>query len=202
MKRVRHSNAFVAALRAFVLWSAVFGFAYTLAMTGLAQLFFPRQANGSLLKTADGRRVCELLGQDITRPDLFHGRVTAANLNTFFADDGTPLFYGAPSNKSPATQDFAAAVKARVAAQRKLNPDALGPVPADLVTNSGSGTDPHITVAAAEWQIPRVAKATGKSPDALRALLARCTEGRFLGVWGQPRVNVVKANLLLLGVLY
>ena len=198
----------------FVLFSVVFGLLYTLVVTGIAAVAFPYQANGSMI-TVDGKNYgSELLGQRFEDADHMWGRVT--NLSVIDMPDGSQAVYSGPSNSSPAQNDamltpadkeaenssFQATIDERVQAIKEANPDAdLSQVPADLVTNSGSGLDPNISLDAAEYQVARLAKNTGKSEDEIRQIIQKCTTGRFLGIWGEPVVNVLKVNLMLDGVL-
>lgn len=124
------------------------------------------------------------------------------NVSIVEGEDGELMAYGAPSNLSPASEKYQQLVDARVKKIRAANPDAdMDAVPVDLVTCSGSGLDPEISPDAAEYQVPRLAKATGKSEDEVRDIIAQCTKGRFLGVFGEPTVNVLKVNLMLDGAL-
>lgn len=188
------------ALGVFALFTVVCGLGYTLVVTGAAQAMFPHQANGSLIEV-DGRCVgSELIGQGFEDEGHLWGRIQ--NVTFVEGPDGELRAYGAPSNLSPASEEYAALVEERVAKLRAANPDAaLDTVPVDLVTCSGSGLDPEISPAAAEYQVPRVAAAAGKSEDEVREVIDACTTGRFLGVFGEPRVNVLKVNLMLDGVL-
>lgn len=167
------------------------GLAYPLAITGLANLLFPGQAGGSLIE-ADGRPVgSALIGQNFSDPKYFWGRLSATG--------GFPYNGGASggSNLGPLNPALADAVKARVEALRAADPGNAAPVPANLATASASGLDPHIGVAAAQYQVGRVARARGMSPDTLRVLIAEQSEGRFLGIVGVPRINVLRLNLAL-----
>ena len=188
------------ALGVFALFTVVCGLGYTLVVTGIAQVAFPYQANGSLI-TVDGKVVgSELIGQNFEDEDHMWGRIQ--NVSIFEGEDGELMAYGAPSNLSPANEEYRQLVDARVKKIRAANPDAdMDAVPVDLVTCSGSGLDPEISPDAAEYQVPRLAKATGKSEDEVRDIIATCTKGRFLGVFGEPRVNVLKVNLMLDGAL-
>lgn len=188
------------ALGVFALFTVVCGLGYTLVVTGIAQLAFPYQANGSLIKV-DGKVVgSELIGQNFEDEGHMWGRIQ--NVSIVEGDDGEPMAYGAPSNLSPASEEYRQLVDARVEKIRAANPDAdMDAVPVDLVTCSGSGLDPEISPDAAEYQVPRLAKATGKSEDEVREIIAQCTKGRFLGVFGEPTVNVLKVNLMLDGAL-
>lgn len=188
------------ALGVFALFTIVFGLGYTLVVTGVAQHAFPYQANGSLI-TVDGKVVgSELIGQNFDDEAHMWGRIQ--NVSIVEGEDGELMAYGAPSNLSPASEEYRQLIDARVKKIRAANPDAdMDAVPVDLVTCSGSGLDPEISPDAAEYQVPRLAKATGKSEDEVREIIAQCTKGRFLGVFGEPTVNVLKVNLMLDGAL-
>jgi K+-transporting ATPase ATPase C chain len=167
------------------------GVIYPLAVTGLAQLLLPSLANGSLI-TRDGKVVgSELIGQQFDDPKYFWGRPSATS----------PFPYNAAassgSNLGPTNPAFIDAVQGRVAALRAADPVNDTPIPVDLVTASGSGLDPHMSPAAAEYQLKRVARARGLGENTLRDLVARHTEGRQLGVLGERRINVFKLNLAL-----
>ena len=188
------------ALGVFALFTVVCGLGYTLVVTGIAQVAFPYQANGSLIKVDDRIVGSELIGQNFEDEDHMWGRIQ--NVTIVEGKDGELMAYGAPSNLSPASEEYRQLVDARVEKIRASNPDAdMDAVPVDLVTCSGSGLDPEISPDAAEYQVPRLAKATGKSEDEVREIIAKCTKGRFLGVFGEPTVNVLKVNLMLDGVL-
>lgn len=188
------------ALGVFALFTVVCGLGYTLVVTGISQVAFPYQANGSLI-TVDGKVVgSELIGQNFDDEAHMWGRIQ--NVSIVEGEDGGLMAYGAPSNLSPASDEYRQLVDARVKKIRAANPDAdMDAVPVDLVTCSGSGLDPEISPDAAECQVPRLAKATGKSEGEVREIIARCTKGRFLGVFGEPTVNVLKVNLMLDGAL-
>jgi potassium-transporting ATPase KdpC subunit len=176
----------------------VTGFLYPGVVTGLAQLFFHSQANGSLVYASNGQVIgSELIGQYWTAPKYFHGRPSATvNLN------GTPSPYEADnssaSNLGPTNATLIKDVQQRVAALKKENPNAPpGPVPVDLVTTSGSGLDPDITIAGALYQVPRIAQARGLSQDVVKQVIMDHEQGRFLGIFGEPYVNVLDLNLAL-----
>jgi K+-transporting ATPase ATPase C chain len=179
------------ALLMLALLTVVTGAAYPLLVTGVAQAVFPRQANGSLIER-DGKVVgSELIGQPFTDPKYFWPRPSATG----------PVPYNAGassgSNLGPTNPALEEAVKARIAALKAADPGNHAPIPVDLVTASGSGLDPHISPAAAEYQVARVARLRNLTPDAVRALVAKHTEGRQLSVLGEPRVNVLQLNLVL-----
>lgn len=188
------------ALGVFALFTVVCGLGYTLVVTGIAQVAFPYQANGSLI-TVDGKVVgSELIGQNFDGEAHMWGRIQ--NVSIVEGEDGELMAYGAPSNLSPASEEYRQLIDARVKKIRAANPDAdMDAVPVDLVTCSGSGLDPEISPDAAEYQVPRLAKATGKSEGEVREIIAQCAKGRFLGVFGEPTVNVLKVNLMLDGAL-
>ena len=188
------------ALGVFALFTVVCGLGYTLVVTGIAQVALPYQANGSLIKVDDKIVGSELIGQSFEDEDHMWGRIQ--NVTIVEGEDGGLMAYGAPSNLSPASEEYRQLVDERVEKIRASNPDAgMDAVPVDLVTCSGSGLDPEISPDAAEYQVPRLAKATGKSEGVVRDIIAQCTKGRFLGVFGEPTVNVLKVNLMLDGVL-
>jgi K+-transporting ATPase ATPase C chain len=175
------------------------GLAYPLAITGLAQLLFPHQAEGSLI-VKDGKVIgSELIGQNFTQPQYFHGRPSATtDTDPNDATKTVPVPYKADasngSNLGPTSQALIDRVKADTVALQAEN---HAPVPVDLVTSSASGLDPDITPAAAEFQVDRVAKARGLPADTIRQIVAQNTEARTFGVLGEPRVNVLKLNLAL-----
>ncbi len=177
------------ALIALAVLSLVTGVAYPLVVTGIAQIAFPKQANGSLIEK-NGRIVgSELIGQQFTDPKHFWGRLSAT----------TPYAYNATSsngsNLGPTNPALVDAVTARVKALKDADPRNNAPIPVDLVTASGSGLDPHISIAAADYQVSRVAKARGMDAANVRTLVARHTEARQWGFLGEPRVNVLELNL-------
>lgn len=163
------------------------GILYPLLVTGLAQLFFPSQANGELIHRGDILAGSHLIGQPFSAPGHFHPRPSASG------DAGYDPTASGGSNLGPTNQKLIDRVRGDVANLQKENPGA--PVPIDLVTASGSGLDPDISPAAAEFQVPRVARETGLSQDAVRNLVRQHTRQRQLGLLGEPRVNVLELNL-------
>jgi K+-transporting ATPase ATPase C chain len=179
------------ALSLFVLMSAITGLAYPLLTTGVAQAVFAHQAGGSLV-VKDGRAVgSSLIGQSFSDPKHFWSRPSATAPMAYNAGASTG------SNQGPLNPALTDAVKARVEALKAADPGNSAPVPVDLVTASGSGLDPHISIAAAEYQAARVARARGMAPEVVRALIEQHAEGRLFGLLGEPRVNVLALNLAL-----
>lgn len=178
-------------LRIKLFMTLVLGVAYPLAITGISQLIFPRQSNGSLV--AMGGRIAgsELIGQNFTKPEYFHPRPSAAG------DKGYDATASNGSQFGPTSQKLIDRVRASIEQFRKENPEYQSPIPADLVTASASGLDPHISPDSARAQAARVAKARGLSIDQVNGLIARHTEGPGLGLLGEPRVNVLMLNLAL-----
>ncbi len=183
-----------------VLFTIATGIAYPLAMTGLAQALFPRQAAGSLV-VRDGKVVgSTLIGQNFAGARYFHGRPSATtDTDPADASKSVAAPYNAAnssgSNAGPTSKALVERIKAEVEKLRAENPSA--PVPVDLVTTSGSGLDPHITPAGAYFQVPRVARERGLPEAQVRDLVGRAIEGRLLGVIGEPRVNVLQLNIAL-----
>ncbi|WP_152380931.1 potassium-transporting ATPase subunit KdpC [Paenibacillus brasilensis] len=189
-QEMRGSTIVGVALRTSVLMILLCGLAYPLVSTGVAQVLFPQQAGGSMLQDAEGRIVgSELIGQSFANPAFFQGRVSSIDYNG--AGSGS-------NNYAPSNPALIQRVQDSIAAWQKQNPDVpISQVPVDLITNSGSGLDPHISPQAAQVQIPRISRLTGIAQDQLKALVQEQTEGRSAGVFGEPRVNVLKLNLAL-----
>ncbi|MFO0672191.1 MAG: potassium-transporting ATPase subunit KdpC [Polyangiaceae bacterium] len=186
----------VVAARVLVALTVLTGVVYPLAVTGVASALFPREARGSLIDEGGVVRGSRLLGQEWTSPRYFFGRPSATSPKAY---DGTA---SAGSNLGPTNPALTERVRARLealaAADRAAGGSAVNaPVPVDLVTASGSGLDPHVSPAAADAQVARVARARALSPERVRALVAANTEGRALGVLGEPVVNVLLLNLAL-----
>lgn len=178
------------------------GFLYTLVCTGVNQLLFPHQANGSVIEIDGKTYGSELLAQQFTRPEHLWGRPMSLDLTSFTDEEGNPVMYAWATNKSPAGEDEEAMVQERIDALLEADPSMAGtPIPVDLVTVSGSGLDPEISPEAARYQVHRIAEARGIPEEEVQTVIDRYTTGRFLGIFGEPRVNVLKVNLALDGVL-
>jgi K+-transporting ATPase KdpC subunit len=178
-------------LVSFALLTVVVGIIYPLIVTGIAQVIFPYQANGSVMVSNGQATGSALIGQPFDDPKYFWGRLSATS----------PFPYNSAassgSNYGPMNPDYLKAVQARIDALKAADPGNTAPIPVDLVTASGSGLDPQISVAAALYQAPRVARARQLSEDTVRQLITQHTEDRQLGVLGEPRVNVLQLNLAL-----
>ena len=175
----------------FLVLTVITGLIYPLVVTGVAQVLFPQQANGSLI-VKNGQAVgSQLIGQPFDDPKYFWGRPSATG----------PFPYNAAassgSNLGPSNPALTDAVKARMDTLKAADPTNTQPIPVDLVTSSASGLDPHISPAAAAYQVTRIAHARGLDESAVRQLVAQYTQGRDLGVLGEPRVNVLELNLAL-----
>jgi K+-transporting ATPase ATPase C chain len=184
----------IQAIRALIVFTVITGVAYPLVVTGIAQVAFKDQANGSLIEK-DGKVLgSRLIGQPFSDPKYFWSRPSATS----------PMPYNGAassgSNQGPTNPALKEAVEGRVKALREADPANTKPVPVDLVTASSSGLDPHISPAAADYQVERVAKARNIDPGKVRELVAAHKEGRQLGILGEPRVNVLTLNLALDGV--
>jgi K+-transporting ATPase ATPase C chain len=182
------------ALVALVVLTLVTGVLYPLVVTGIAQVIFPQQANGSLIVSNGQVRGSTLIGQAFDDPKYFWSRPSAT----------APFAYNAAassgSNLGPTNPALTDAIKARVKALHDADPGNPAPVPVDLVTSSGSGLDPNISIAAALYQLPRVARVRGMSEADVRVIVDRYTEGRQFAILGEPRVNVLQVNMALDGI--
>ncbi len=168
-----------------------FGFIFPLVIWGISSVVFHHQAGGSLVEQNGKLIGSELVGQNFSKPQYFHGRPSAAGSKGY-----DPTSTGG-TNLGPTSKKLLDATKSAVAEVRKENPTESGPVPADLVSSSASGIDPDISPEAAAYQVARVAKARGESVEAVKALVERATRHRTLGVFGEPRVNVLDVNRML-----
>ena len=188
------------ALVSLVLFTLLTGLIYPLVVTGIAQVAFPNQANGSLIM-ADGQAIgSELIGQSFDDPGYFWGRLSATGTFAYNAYNADNLTGSSGSNDGPLGPALLDRVTARVEVLRVADPDNIAPIPVDLVTASASGLDPHISLAAAIYQISRVAQARNMTEADVQALVDQHTEPRQFGFLGEPRVNVLQLNLALDGV--
>lgn len=175
---------------------------YPLAVTAISQVAFPDEANGSIIKIDNKAYGTKFLAQQFTGKQYMWGRIMRLDTESFTDKNGNSYFYAAPDNISPASNDYDSLVAQRVQKIKESNPDArIDSIPVDLVTNSGSGLDPHISLAAAEYQIPRLAKERQMSETEIQKIIDDYTTDKFLGVFGEPVVNVLQVNLALDGLL-
>jgi K+-transporting ATPase ATPase C chain len=182
-------------VRTVIVLTVLMGFVYPLVITGAAQALFPHQANGSLI-VRDGKTLgSSLIGQPFDDPKYFWSRLSATGPQPYNASNSSG------SNLGPTNPALIQEIQGRIDALHKADPDNHELIPVDLVTSSGSGLDPHISPAAAYYQLKRIAKIRGVSEDSLRAMVARHTAGRFLGLLGEPAVNVLELNLELDGAI-
>jgi potassium-transporting ATPase KdpC subunit len=180
------------AIRTTIVTLVLTGLVYPSVMTGLAQILFPWRANGSLVTDEKGEVVgSELIAQGFANPAYLQPRPSAAG------ETGYDAASSSGSNLGPTSKKLQDRIKEDLKRLREENPDASGPVPADLVTASGSGLDPHVSPQGALWQVPRIAKARGISPERVQAVVTATVEGRTFGILGEPRVNVLLVNLAL-----
>lgn len=179
------------------LLTVITGLIYPLLVTVIAQVAFPAQANGSLILKNGQPIGSHLLGQTFDGPKYFWGRLSATGTYPYNAFNAAALTASSGSNYGPLNPDLIKMVQGRIAALKATDPGNTQPIPVDLVTASGSGLDPQISPAAAEYQVARVARARGLTESAVRQLVAQHTAGRDLGVLGEPRVNVLELNLAL-----
>lgn len=185
-----------------LLFIVLTGFVYTVVVTGIGQTLFSRQANGSVIEVDGKTYGSELLAQQFTDPGHLWGRPMSLDVSSFTDEEGNPVMYALASNKTPAGDEEDEMIQERVDALLAADPSKRGEaIPVDLVTISGSGLDPEISPEAAEYQVHRVAEARGISEDEVRAAIDTNTTGKWLGIFGNPRVNVLKVNLMLDGIL-
>lgn len=178
------------------------GMVFPLFITGISQIFFKDKSNGSIIEINGIKYGSELLAQEFTSDKYLWGRVMNLDTSTFKNENGEILLYSAPSNLSPASDEYKKLVEERVEKIQKANPEKGDePIPVDLVTSSGSGLDPHISVAAADYQVDRIARERNMSKDEVESIIDKYTNKRFLGVFGEETVNVLEVNLALDGKL-
>ena len=183
-----------------VLLTLITGVIYPLAVTGVAQLVFPHQANGSLIVLGGKAYGSDLIGQQFDDPKYFWGRLSATGAFPYDAFNAETLTGSSGSNYGPLNPALLAMVQGRVDALKAADPQNTSPIPVDLVTASGSGLDPHISIAAAIYQVHRVAQARGLDDSQVQVLVEQYTLGRQFGFLGEPTVNVLRLNLTLDGI--
>lgn len=180
----------------------VCGVIYPLAVTGISQLFFKDKANGSIIEVDGKQYGSKLLGQKFTEDQYLWGRIMYDNTVTYQDDEGNALYYAGPSNLTPASEEYRSLIMERVEAMKASNPGmSYQKVPVDLVTGSGSGLDPHISVAAAMYQVDRIATTRNISTEQVEDIIDQYTTGKLLGVLGERVVNVLEVNLALDGII-
>lgn len=195
-------TGFSKAIGLLLIFTVICGIIYPLIITGISQLFMKEKANGSMIERNGKVYGSELLGQQYTGKQYLWGRIMNIDTETFYTEDGSPVMYASPSNISPASEEYERLIEERVVMIKEANPEAkLERVPVDLVTCSGSGLDPHISVAAAQYQIPRIAKENHMTEQEVNAMIETYTTGKFLGIFGEEVVNVLEVNLALDGIL-
>ena len=195
-------DSFMPALKLFIASSLVCGVVYTFAVTLLGGILFPNQASGSIIEVDGVVYGSELLGQQFSDAGHMWGRVTNVDVANYTDAEGNPVAYASPSNMSPATDAYEQVIAGRVEMMREANPDMdTQAIPVELVTASGSGLDPHISLAAAEYQIPRIAAENNMDEADVQDIIDACTTKPLFGLFGQAHVNVLQVNLMLEGIL-
>lgn len=195
-------GAIVRSILFFALFMFICGFLYTVVVTGIAQGLFPNKANGSQIEVDGKTYGSELLAQEFTGEEYLWGRIMIVDVTSFEDEDGNAVMYASASNSTPTGDEYDELVEERVEALLEADPTMEGvEIPEDLVTVSGSGLDPEISPEAAEYQVHRIAEARGITEDEVREAIEACTKGKFLGIFGNERVNVLKVNLILDGIL-
>lgn len=185
-----------------LVFTIICGVLFPLFITGISQIFFKDKSNGSIIEINGIKYGSELLAQEFTGDKYLWGRIMNLDTSTFKNENGEILLYSAPSNLSPASDEYKKLVEERVEKIQKANPEKGDePIPVDLVTSSGSGLDPHISVAAADYQVDRIARERNMSKDEVESIIDKYTNKRFLGVFGEKAVNVLQVNLALDGKL-
>lgn len=190
------------AFKLILIMTLLCGIIYPLFVTGIAQIFFKDKANGSMIEVDGVKYGSELLGQQYTGEEYLWGRIMYLNTTTYKDDKGNAFMYAEPSNSSTASKEYEQLIADRVAKIKQANPDAdMDKVPVDLVTCSGSGLDPHISVAAAKYQVERIAAKRNMTEKEVQNIIDKYTTGRFGGIFGEKVVNVLEVNLALDGIL-
>lgn len=189
-------------LSSFIIFTLLCGVIYTGAITGIAQIFFPSKANGSIIEVDGKKYGSELIAQQYTDKKHMWGRIMNTDTKTFTDENGNKALYSTPSNLSPASDEYEKLVKERInkiKSSHEYNKDKT--IPVDLVTCSGSGLDPDISLAAAKYQVKRIADNNNMTESEVNNIINRCTNKPFLGILGETTVNVLKVNLMIDGLL-
>lgn len=185
-----------------LVFTIICGGLYTGVVTMASQIIFPKQANGSIIEVNGKKYGCELLGQQYKDEKHMWGRIMNIDVSTYKDKNGKILMYSSPSNISPASKEYEKLIEQRIELIRKSHPEKGDTaIPVDLVTCSGSGLDPHISIAAAEYQVQRVAKNNNISEERVKSIIDQCTDNKLFGVLGEKTVNVLKVNLMIDGIL-
>lgn len=191
----------ITGLTFFLTMTLLTGVVYPFAMTGVSQVAFKGQSNGSIIKIDGVKYGSELIGQQFTEDKYMWGRIMLPDTSTYVTVDGKPAMYAGASNKTPVGEEVEIAVKERIDQLKKADPLNEEPIPVDLVTCSGSGLDPHISPAGANYQVNRIANARGISTDEVKQIIDKYTNHKAFGIFGEEAVNVLKVNLALDGIL-
>lgn len=189
-------------LSSFIIFTLLCGVIYTGAITGIAQIFFPSKANGSIIEVDGKKYGSELIAQQYTDKKHMWGRIMNTDTKTFTDENGNKVLYSTPSNLSPASDGYEKLVKERInkiKSSHEYNKDKA--IPVDLVTCSGSGLDPEISLAAAKYQVKRIADNNNMTESEVNNIINKCTNKPFLGILGETTVNVLKVNLMIDGIL-
>ncbi len=200
MKTIK--EIFPKAIKLILIMTILCGIIYPLMVTGISQIFFKDQAEGSIIEKDGIKYGSELLGQQYIGDEYLWGRIMNIDVEKFTDENGNAVMYANPSNISVTSDKFETLVEERVGKIKSANPDAdVDKIPVDLVTCSGSGFDPHISVAAAEYQVERIAKIRSMTEEEVQNIIDKYTTGRFLGIFGEEVVNVLEVNLALNRIL-
>jgi len=189
-------------LSSFIIFTLLCGVIYTGAITGIAQIFFPSKANGSIIEVDGKKYGSELIAQQYTDEKHMWGRIMNMDTKTFTDENGNKVLYSTPSNLSPASNEYEKLIKERInkiKSSHEYNKDKA--IPVDLVTCSGSGLDPEVSLAAAKYQVKRIADNNNMTESEVNNFINKCTNKPFLGILGETTVNVLKVNLMIDGIL-
>lgn len=193
---------FPKALIIFLIFTVLCGAVYTLVITGISQILFPKQANGSIIEIDGKKYGSALLAQQYTDEKHLWGRIMNIDTDTFTDDKGNKVAYAWASNLTPTSDELQSVINERIKKIKEAHREKGDtPIPVDLVTCSGSGLDPHISVAAAEYQVDRIAKNNNMSKEEVQSIIDKYTDNKLLGVLGEKTVNVLEVNLALDGIL-